>query len=153
MSNGGYPSPDWDSVFHRARRRIFGRIAVVAAIAGLGALFLLGGGLSAQGTVSWRVLGHQDEAKSETTPKKRKKSPNGKPSQGGQQGRKNQGGPGNNHPKKKTPPPKKKKQKKHHPQWNPCSEESAAAIEYCEPSDNGSPSEPTEPAAAAEEGG
>jgi hypothetical protein len=147
LSDSGTPSPDWDSVFHRARRRIFGRIAVVAAIAGLGALFLLGGGLSAQGTVSWRVLGHQDEAKSETTPKKQKKIHNGKPSQGKPQDKNDQGHSGNKHPKKKQPPPNKKK---HHPHWNPCAEESAAAVEYCEPGDDNSPTEPPEPTAAEE---
>ncbi|HEX6665087.1 MAG TPA: hypothetical protein VF081_00650 [Solirubrobacterales bacterium] len=118
-------------------------MAAVAAIAGLGALFLLGGGLSAQGTVSWRALGQESEAKSETTSKKQKKTHNKKPSKG--QGKDDRGGSDNGHGHKKKPPPHKQK---HYHQWNPCAEGGAAAQEYCEPADDTSPGDLTDPVEA-----
>lgn len=141
------PSPDWDSVFHRARRQVLMRMLLVGAVAALSALFLLGGGLSAQGTVSWRFLGHQTEAKSKPPPKHKHRHKH-KQNGGKHSGKgKHPSGHGENghsanhhhHHKQKQPP-------KHQPyhQWNPCQSTSAASQQYCDAEEAAaSSSEPT----------
>ena len=52
MNDAGTPPPDWDSIFQQARRRMAGRLFLVAAIAAGGTMLLLGGGLQAEGAVS-----------------------------------------------------------------------------------------------------
>lgn len=147
------PSPDWDSVFHQARRQVFTRVLLVGAVAALGALFLLGGGLSAQGTVSWRFLGHQTEAKSKPPPKHKnehqhkqnggKHSDQGKHTSG--QSKHSHSGSGNNHHRHKQKQPQKHP---HYHQWNPCPSNSAASQQYCDAEETAAPS--NEPTGASE---
>jgi hypothetical protein len=51
LSDPGPPPLDWDGVFDRAHRRLYIRLTVLAAVGGLVALLLLGGGLTARGVV------------------------------------------------------------------------------------------------------
>lgn len=51
MNEPGTPL-DWDSLFDRAHRRLAVRLVLLAAIGGLGAILLLGGGLKARGKLS-----------------------------------------------------------------------------------------------------
>ncbi len=140
--NPAGPPPDWDSIFHRARRQILGRVLLVGAVAALGALFLLGGGLSAQGTVKWRFLDHQTEAKSQPPPKRKhskgsgKHSGQGKHSGNGQDHASDSGSHHHHHAQKQP------HEHEHHQQWNPCPGSSAASQQYCEP-DAAASSEPT----------
>jgi hypothetical protein len=55
VSDPDTPRLDWDGIFDRAHRRLLIRLALLAAAGALGALLLLGGGLSARGTVRWRI--------------------------------------------------------------------------------------------------
>lgn len=159
MTEPGAPPPDWDAVFHGARRRVLGRLLVVAAIGAAGAIFLLGGGLSAQGTVHWRpILGLPSSAESKSTASKKHKRHNGKPRHEKHDGGNDSGGPQNDHRghhRKKKPPPPKHHHHHHHAQWNPCAGD-AAGTEYCEaveePTTTGEPTTTTttgEPEAAA----
>lgn len=52
MNDLGTPPPDWDSIFRQARRRMAGKVLLVALIAAGGTMLLLGGGLQAEGAVS-----------------------------------------------------------------------------------------------------
>jgi|GEM_PF-4609609 len=122
---------------------------VVAAIAIAGAVFLLGGGLSAQGTVSWKFIGIKSGANSDTTPHRngaKTHDDSNKHSRGDNNATPPNSGPANknhDHPQK----PKKKKQQ-HHSQWHPCPNDSAG-VQYCEYEPNGDtgedPTVPTEP--------
>jgi hypothetical protein len=152
VNEPGAPPPDWDAIFHDARRRVLGRVLAVAAIGAAGAIFLLGGGLSAQGTVHWRTILGQS-AKSESKPtasKKHRHHHNGKPHHGNHGGGNQSGTPQNgnhhhgHHPKKKQQP-----EHHHHAQWNPCAGD-AAEVEYCEAIEE--PPTTGEPAASVESG-
>lgn len=81
MSEPQPPHPDWDSIFHRGRRRIISRILVVGAIAAIGALILFGGGLSAHKTGFLRGGGSGNNAKSDPPPAKKQKHHEEKPPQ------------------------------------------------------------------------
>jgi hypothetical protein len=67
VNDSATPPPDWGSIFHRARRRIAGRLLLVGAIGAAGAVLLLGGGLEAQGSVSlglgFHGVGKHEEAR------------------------------------------------------------------------------------------
>lgn len=128
----GHDGPDWDSIFSQARRRVFARVAVVAAIAGVGSLFLLGGGLSAQGTVTWKnVFGEPSSPQSNTNRKKHEKHE--KPSDQPPGKEKNHGNqPGHKKHKEPKHPPKPPK---------PCEDGSAAGSQYCDnPDESGAQS-------------
>jgi hypothetical protein len=51
MSDPGAPELDWEEIFGRAHRRLIVRLALLAALGGVGALLLLSGGLTAEGSV------------------------------------------------------------------------------------------------------
>jgi hypothetical protein len=55
VSDPGAPPPDWGAIFNRAHRRILGRLLLLGGIGAVCAVLLLGGGLSAQGAVRWRI--------------------------------------------------------------------------------------------------
>jgi len=52
MGDPGTPQLDWDAIFSQAHRRLIVRLALLAAIGGLGGLLLLGGGLTTEGSVT-----------------------------------------------------------------------------------------------------
>lgn len=52
-----HPPPDWEAVFQQARRRMAMKLLVVASLAAVGTMLLLGGGLRAQGAVSFPIPG------------------------------------------------------------------------------------------------
>jgi hypothetical protein len=76
VSGSGTPPPDWGAIFHLARRRVVSRLLLLGAIGGVGAVLLLGGGLSAQGAVSLGIIGN--ESKSEKTHRASKDKPSDK---------------------------------------------------------------------------
>lgn len=55
MNEPDTPPPDWNAIFDRAHRRILGRLLLLGGIGAVCAVLLLGGGLSAQGAVRWRI--------------------------------------------------------------------------------------------------
>lgn len=67
---GAPPPPDWESIFHQARRRMLGKLLVVGVVAGLGTMLLLGGGLQAEGAVSLPIpilnRGHNHDSDHQT---------------------------------------------------------------------------------------
>ncbi len=68
MSDPGTPRLDWDGIFDQAHRRFFSRLILLVLAAGLGALLLLGSGLSARGAVTLGIgpFGNAKNAKSPT---------------------------------------------------------------------------------------
>lgn len=73
MNEPGQLPPDWESVFHQARRRIFGRLLLVGVLAAIGTTLLLGGGLSAQGAVSIGPIGKNGKDEPDPVPAKAKR--------------------------------------------------------------------------------
>jgi hypothetical protein len=72
VNDPGVPPPDWDAIFHQARRRMAAKLFVVAAIAALGTMLLLGGGLQAEGSVQLPIISGNQEKDKPEKPKKRK---------------------------------------------------------------------------------
>jgi hypothetical protein len=113
-------------IFHSARRRIIGRLLLVGAISATGAMLLLGGGLSAQGSVSLkRLVGAGDEpTKAEAESRKGEKttSEDGGTGTGGSQ-RSDRNTGGSNPPSKKPEDPDRRKE---------CTEEpdDSAGVQY-----------------------
>jgi len=128
------PPPDWEAVFHRARRRIFGRLLLVGVFAALGAALLLNGGLAAQGSAPWMPINNKGDEKAEPSEGKHHQEHHRKHHR--QQGRpgEDQGHDGEGNEKgKKKPERHKHKQDKHggHNQWGPCGGDSAGT-QYCD---------------------
>jgi hypothetical protein len=131
LNDPGAP-PDWGSIFHRARRRIVGRLLVVAILAASGTALLLGGGLSAQGAVSLRIIGSESDAKTNTTQGKAAKKSQQRKGVTRDAGKSaNDGSEVNDPSKKPSKPSKPDKPKKHPDQWKPCSG-TAAGVQYCD---------------------
>jgi hypothetical protein len=86
VNDPGAQPPDWGTIFRRGRRRILARLTVLAAVATVGALLLLGGGLSAQGAVSWKIGGGGNKSE-KTDATKEAKNPRDKNDGEGNSGR------------------------------------------------------------------
>lgn len=143
MNNPGAP-PDWGSIFHRARRRIFGRLLLVAVLAAIGTALLLGGGLSAQGSVSLGLIGNESDTKTDA-PKQATKKPGGQERTDEDTGKsKSNSSEATTSDGKSSKPPKPDKPKKHHDQWNPCAGTSAGT-QYCDAPEEADGSESTSP--------
>jgi len=146
LTDPGAP-PDWGSIFHRARRRIFGRLLVVAVLAAAGTALLLGGGLSAQGSVSLGPIGNGSDTETNTTPKKAAKKPGVQKRTDEDAGKgKSTNDQTGNRDGDQSKPGKPDKPKKHHKQWNPCAGTSAGT-QYCdapEEVDGGESTRPTD---------
>jgi hypothetical protein len=130
LNDPGTP-PDWGSIFHRARRRIFGRLLLVAVLAAIGTALLLGGGLSAKGSVSLGPIGNASDTETDTAPKQAPKKPGGQQRTNEVPGETKSNGKANTGDGKSSKPEKPDKQKKHHAQWNPCAGTSAGT-QYCD---------------------
>jgi hypothetical protein len=121
------PPPDWEAVFHRARRRMFGRLLLVGVLAALGAGLLLNGGLAAQGSAPWLPINKETDSKSKQKHEKNQ----------GKHGQRQHNGGGHNHNDPKHKQGKKKSKQgghgkhKGHKHWNPCRGDSAGT-EYCD---------------------
>jgi hypothetical protein len=117
------PPPDWESVFHRARRRMFGRLLLVAVLAALGAGLLLNGGLAAQGAAPWLPINKATENKPEHEDKHR-----AAPHERHRQHRKHSDD-GHRHPGHKGKQAGHKKDKRH--KRDKCDDDSAGT-QYCD---------------------
>jgi len=121
------PPPDWDSIFHRGRRQIFSRILVVGAVAAVGALVLLGGGLSAHKTGFLRGLGQENDAKSDPPPKKQKHHEGKPPGKSG-----NKDDHSSNHGGHHKSNDRSSQSHQKHSPGERCEGDSAASQEYCD---------------------
>jgi hypothetical protein len=131
LNDPGAP-PDWGSIFHRARRRIIGRLLLVAVLAAMGTALLLGGGLSAQGSVSLGLIGSESDTKTHTTPKKAAKKPGAQTRAHDGTGHSRSTSDQTSDPDGKlSKPAKPEEPKKHHDPWNPCIGTSAGT-QYCD---------------------
>jgi hypothetical protein len=72
----GRRGPDWTAIFDRAHRRIGRRLLLLAGIGAAGALLLLSGGLTANGTIPLPPLAPTKSATEENASKKREKPRN-----------------------------------------------------------------------------
>jgi hypothetical protein len=122
VSDPGTPPPDWAAVFHRARRRILGRLLLVGAIGAGGALLLLGGGLEAQGSVSLGLGFHGGKQEETQTGTEAKKTIRKRHVEKHREHRKNHEERRNRHPKGEKPKP--------HPRHCAEEEKDSSEIEY-----------------------
>jgi hypothetical protein len=133
VNDSSLPPPDWESVFHRARRKIFGRLLIVGTLAALGATLLLSGGLTAQGSVTWGPLpGHADDQSGDDHKQSRGEhhGENGKGSQGHGGPTDDHDGNSGHHNQKPHKHDKNKKEQKYKP-WEACGGDSAGT-QYCD---------------------
>lgn len=127
------PPPDWESVFHHARRRMFGRLLFVAVLAALGAGLLLNGGLAAQGSAPWLPINKEAGNKPKQDHGQHHGNPHERHRQHEQQGDDGNGHPGHHKSDQDGKGHKKGKRKKgkSHDQWVPCPGDSAGT-QYCD---------------------
>lgn len=141
------PPPDWEAVFHRARRRMFGRLLFVAVLAALGAGLLLNGGLAAQGSAPWLPINKETENELKQDNEQHQGNPHERRRQHKQQGDDGDGRPdhksdqgGKGHEKSN------RKKGKSHSQWVPCGGDSTGT-QYCDsppPAPSGGPTGKTD---------